>query len=500
MPKNEMRSKSTRRPLRDVSNGVRPSKSVKNKAPSDNANDSALFDRLLLIHSNLSSLVHQIDGFVVEALKVKVTNRKARHEIESFTQVLSEVESSLKPWAPRLQKALSSHSIGPTNQLGHSLLSSTAAPTNENDIVWSPEQTKLDSLVSPSPLVSWRVDCTDEGVRQLFLLTPLPRSKAFSSKIHGSSKPVIENMTSNVTVEPPPLNANSGDANDGPVEGQGVKQTPSKVSDAIVTKGESSPAHGLKSPPKFLRNDCSVLVMTPCLKMSPPRSCVLLEPISGQVHKHNHKVWKSTPFPVGIQDLTESQTSESSGSEITENLALKYPELFGIQHHKLQIGRKAIEASPDWLMSPPKTCVLLEPPDEKSLTNGTSNCQLSATTCVQNQQISFAKQNDVQSHHYLTRRSYNEGPVGSLALIESTPTWKGPKSTIQTKKHPGENTLKKELWTRFDAASTNGIRFNVSVLQETTRKGFLDRLEEVSCDEKSPCENFEMINDFCIKF
>ena len=60
---------------------------------------------------------------------------------------------------------------------------------------------------------------------------------------------------------------------------------------------------------------------------------------------------------------------------------------------------------------------------------------------------------------------------------------KEPESTFRTGKRPGENTLKKELWTKFEAASSHGTHFNFSVLQETAQKGFLDRLEEVSCDE-----------------
>ena len=62
--------------------------------------------------------------------------------------------------------------------------------------------------------------------------------------------------------------------------------------------------------------------------------------------------------------------------------------------------------------------------------------------------------------------------------------WKESQSTSRRGgKHPGENTLKKELWTKFEAASTSGLHFSVSVLQESSRKGFLDRLDEVSCDE-----------------
>ncbi|XP_020414563.1 uncharacterized protein LOC109947807 [Prunus persica] len=68
-------------------------------------------------------------------------------------------------------------------------------------------------------------------------------------------------------------------------------------------------------------------------------------------------------------------------------------------------------------------------------------------------------------------------PVGGrLALIGSTPIWKEAESVVRTGKRPGENTLKRELWTKFEAASSNELLFNDFV----THKGFLDRLDEVS--------------------
>lgn len=69
-----------------------------------------------------------------------------------------------------------------------------------------------------------------------------------------------------------------------------------------------------------------------------------------------------------------------------------------------------------------------------------------------------------------------------MTAVESTPIWKEPASTMRRGKRPGENTLKKELWTKFEAASTYGIRLNVSALQKTAQKGFLDMLDEASRD------------------
>ena len=92
--------------------------------------------------------------------------------------------SCVQSWAPRLQKAFSSCDNGSEHQVGWSLESRTAPGVNEdiNNVVQSPEQTKLDLLVSPSPLVSWRTDCTTKGGRHLFLLKPIPRPKTFHPK------------------------------------------------------------------------------------------------------------------------------------------------------------------------------------------------------------------------------------------------------------------------------------------------------------------------------
>lgn len=70
-----------------------------------------------------------------------------------------------------------------------------------------------------------------------------------------------------------------------------------------------------------------------------------------------------------------------------------------------------------------------------------------------------------------------------LAIVESTPMMTKSKSILVMGKHPGENTLKKELWMKFEAASSDGICFNPSTIQKTIQKDFLERLEEVSSDE-----------------
>ena len=106
----------------------------------------------------------------------------------------------------------------------------------ESDAVDSPEETKLDSLISPSPLVSWRADCIVERGRQLFLLTPLPISKKLSSKCQGPSKSVFERNTSNTTSKLPTFCTLLEDVNDDLLESVPIRPTTSKPSDSAATE------------------------------------------------------------------------------------------------------------------------------------------------------------------------------------------------------------------------------------------------------------------------
>ncbi|OMO70956.1 hypothetical protein CCACVL1_18545, partial [Corchorus capsularis] len=405
MRRAESKTKSVRKPLRDLSNNYNssvrsfskseiPKKKMVEKAK--NQNHGSL-DRLLLVQSDLSS---QIDELVAEAFKLKDTSEHGRKEIESFTNVLLEMISSLKPWVPRFQKSLSSPAWETKDKSGYGLKTETVPFVNVNlneeecFEVGSPEENTLDSLISPSPLVSWRAnDCTVERGRQLFLLTPLPMSKALSSKRHDSSKSVFEQTVSKSTLELPSFLNIPKDENDDLLEGVVIEPTPMKPSDSAVPETQKTLKCGFVSSPVFPKREHSMLVMTPCLKMSPPKSCVLLEPIKESSHRGDCAMHKSTPFPVGIKNCG---LSESSGSDDSEDLTMRYPELLGIQRtYKSGIGKKDLESSPTWLFSPPKSCILLEPPDEKSLDNVATDHN-SPIASASNQQTEFlSKESDV---------------------------------------------------------------------------------------------------------
>ncbi|KAK4726552.1 hypothetical protein R3W88_031469 [Solanum pinnatisectum] len=489
--KSTARFKSTRKPLRDVSNSsmVKPlASSFKSKKLYGRQNDDVesvagenVTDRLLLIRSDFSSVIHQIDELVQV---LKLGGKKSRKEIQSFTHVLSEMQASLKPWVPKFQKALSDLSTRPEHPSEQSQISE-AVPVvadNTSDAVNSPDQSKWDSLVSPSPLVSWRAGCTTEGSRQLFLLTPLPLRKVLSSKCQGSSK-TVGNYTSDTNAQQHPLFDIRGDMEDcllentksmasqppslsdvteeidiPPVTGERdilrvndeVKSILNKVSAHDMTINEVPQERDLISPVKLSQIDSSLLVMTPCLKMSPPKTCVLLEPSSEYNCRDKHGAYKMTQFPVSCHFSSMSEDSESSSSEAAEHLTMKYPELFGIKlsQNLTNGGKVADDESPDFLFSPPKTCVLMELPVEEPLTNAAAT-----------------------------------ETGGNLDIVERTPMMTESKSILVMGKHPGENTLKKELWMKFEAASSDGICFNPSTIHETIQKDFLERLEEVSADE-----------------
>ncbi|KAL7140116.1 hypothetical protein ABFS83_09G100100 [Erythranthe nasuta] len=449
MPKNtdaaksKIRSKSTRKPLRDVSNAKTAIKSAINskKTSEDGGGQTGEYslDNLLLVHSDLSSLMRQIDELVVQALNV--TSNKGRQEVKQFADVLSDIQNSLKPWVPRFQKAL----LMPESKSEQSMERNVVCEHKEestNAVIESPIQTKWESLVSPSPLVSWRAECNTEGGRQLFLLTPLPQKTAFSSKYPTSSIRALEDITFD--------SARNLDKN--------LAET---VPDEVLDKEEVTKAVGdlrtkCVSPEKFSKTNCSMFVMTtPCLKMSPPKSCILLEPISAFSKKKNKAFHKSTPFPSRVEIPSESLDSESSSSQSSDDSKAKYPEIFGIKTDNLE-KKMAAQYSPSWIVSPPKTCAIMEPSDEKLLKDLSGNQEENSLTIKELKDIG-----------------------GTVDLAESTPMIKVPVSSFRIGKHPGENTLKKELWTRFEAASTYGTRFDGSVVEDSTTKGFLDKLEEV---------------------
>ncbi|KAL0846476.1 hypothetical protein Bca101_019722 [Brassica carinata] len=423
----------------------------------DKHGDDCELDLLYLVHSDISSLLHQIDELVVKATKLKTLSKQGTEEVKSFRSVLSDMDSSLKPWFPRLQEALLSK-----YQEEESLMS--ASKEEELYDVESPEPTQFEPLVSPSPLVAWRGgDHNPDKGRQLFMLTPLPLGKSEFLKSKLKSKKVFPNAAANQ-----PLQA-SKETNDGGLEDISVKTA--GLGNSLVPIMDSSESL-VESEPLPSEKIQSELLMTPCLKLPLPKTSTLFKPVSESSQRGKQEVCKPTCSELGASTFNGTQSSESSGVDETDDLYLKYPELMGIRH--APIARKTdLEASPVWWFSPPKTSVLLEPVNEKKPTDETDGSRTVSS-------FAFTSVKPEAAHT-------KEGTMSMM--VESTPLCKEAES-VMTKNRPraGESTLKKELWTRFEEASMHENRFSsmtTTTVRGNKKKGFMEMLEEVCGNEES---------------
>ncbi|XP_042054661.1 uncharacterized protein LOC121799377 isoform X2 [Salvia splendens] len=456
--KSKMRLKSMRKPLRDVSNakGAIKSASIYNKISKDGGGKAGgdSLDRLLLVHSDISTLLRQIDELVAEALKLKGNGR--RDEIKHFAEALSDMQTSLKPWVSIFQKAVLSQSTVPEKNSAQPVETEALNVLKEstNTAAESPEETKLESLVSPSPLVSWRAGCNTESGRQLFLLTPMPQKKAVSSKFPASLLHEVEKIPLGEAAHLVSLSDAVRNLGNDLNEGISAKPTPKVALDTEVTKAAVDK----------LVTDCA----------SPEKASTFSRKKFQAVHK-------STPFPTRVHSFSDSQDSESSSDQSSGDLKLKYPELYGIRKENTQM-KMAAEDSPNWIVSPPKTCAVMDPSNEPSFKNEADHCLPSKTSVVSNQVAHFPtmKTKECQGSHATTSKSKLQDAIRTLDLAEVTPMMKAPMSSMRMGRHPGENTLKKELWMKFEAASSLDFCFNGSLIQDSTKKGFLDILDEVS--------------------
>ncbi|XP_010433345.1 PREDICTED: uncharacterized protein LOC104717470 [Camelina sativa] len=422
-------------------------------------------DQLFLVHSDITSLLHQIDELVVQTMKrsSKTVTKQGTREVESFRSVLSDMLSTLKPWFPRLQEVITESELVSKDQEEQLLMSTSSVRSSkeeeeEEDLfdVESPEPTQFEPLVSPSPLVNWRGgDHNADKGRQLFLLTPLPLGKSeFLKHQKNASKLTAKRIFPTA------------------VANQSLQVSKETSDDALG--GELMKTAGLgNSSPVLRRKIQSELLMSPCLKMSPPKSCTLFRPIPESSPPGKQGACKSTCSELGASTSNGSQSSGSSGIDVAEDLCLKYPELLGIQH--APITRKTdLESSPVWWFSPPKTCVFVKPVNEKKLIDGTG---------VSGMVSSFDFPNINPEAKHTTE--------GSMSMVvESTPVFKEPESVMtKNRTRAGESTLKKELWTRFEEASIQDedIHFNsmpTTTVRGTKKKGFMERLEEASDNEE----------------
>lgn len=161
-------------------------------------------------------------------------------------------------------------------------------------------------------------------------------------------------------------------------------------------------------------------------------------------------------------------------------------------HHNSTIIRDSGEAL-EWFLSPPKTCALMDPDHGSKIAEDKYSCSSIPTISISASMDSLSPQ---ELHNFAGKRYYDEplewflSPPKTCALMEplegktqSTPV---SSEAVLKSRRPGENTLKKELWTKFQAvsmgtlSSVGTLSYTDSVQKETPKKDFLDMLEEVS--------------------
>ncbi|KAG2626195.1 uncharacterized protein LOC120698024 isoform X2 [Panicum virgatum] len=465
------KSTARRRPLRVVSvNKARPApQSLLRKPPPPApaaADADAALDRLLRARSDLAGIVSQIDRLISDALRYQTVSQRGKQEIQSFNGFLSETNYSLKQWSSRLKKALetgpentenvSKHNPGTCSDSvakrdGKLICSSSNLP--DTDPVASPcsNFTEADMTVSPSPLVSWRTGaCMVDSGKQLFLLTPLPKTKACSSRC-PTTKTQMKIASSMDQLDLPSLPVWKLTISDDDRPDQGVKvkeaRTGTIMTPHVSTENKCSLEDMLCSPRTFSIQKSMGALPRSCLKTTLSSKHQLFSPIPEGSRKED----------IDSNGPSQGDKRSESSDEVSKDLASRY-DIYGLQQStKSTYRRREDEDALQWYLSPLKTCVLMDPQDAKPLPTP-------------------ARSNTKGIYNVPDDKPIQTPAVHSKALLGTH--WKDLESTNLKERQAGETTLKKELWTRFEAASTNELHLDKSLFQKMDGKRFLDMLEE----------------------
>eukprot|EP01018_Ginkgo_biloba_P001981 Gb_29714 [translate_table: standard] len=501
-----------------------------------------------------------IDGLVDHAHKLNLANKLVECDLECFNKLLSTMQFTLQGWLPKFEQAFGNHSSTAKKQTGPSSPPvSSSVPKDENLISLNDYTKKaLESSLSPSPLVSWPLGIKNDNEKGLFCLTPMPASRKSrtKSKVFPPSeltKSVDEGELNSMVKSS--LSPASQNPSESPPQKEAVtpkipQSLVSKYSQFFINKVSDSTN---EDPPKIMG--------TPGLEISPPKTCLLLRPMSDSFQQEQSACVQSTP-PLTVQfpQIDESPSSEELESQIPKSLRTKYPEFFKRIAQDSVPTKTPVQTSPHFGVSPPKTCVLMIPSSDalskrqgaseslkqserdkvSTLTESPGSFSLSfhgtepmkngeavkqenltqkgLTGKYPNLNKSLLQRERVQSKEEVkksfgtcvtkitvgvvdngkdilsdTPRPLNH-PVSvlpSFATFESTPTSKiAPKITTNTEKidrQPGEQTLRRELWSKLEAESAD-MRYTVTSTFPKARKGFLRKLDDASSSENT-CTN-----------
>lgn len=480
----------------------------------------------------------QIDELVSSALHCQTISTRGEQEIESFSAFLSDTNSSLKQWSSRLKQALEASPARTENAPKHprEFFTKSAAKGNgqlfpsssssssilpqagpaispaHNLVCGSSNLPETDLIVSPSPLVSWRTgSCMVESGKQLFLLTPLPKTKACSSRCPRSSKTQLKTTASMDELNLPSLpvwKLTISDDTRRDLE-QSAKAKEARAGGAtpnLIEAKTGSSEDSLFSPFSFSIQKSKRALPSPC-----PTTA-----LRGRQHVFSPISEGSSKDDILSAGLAESDKPSASSDDMLsddKDLASRYPDMYGFNIPAGDIRRRSeADDALDWFLSPLKTCVLMDPSptddkpipvpvkDNKSLIS-TPWKVLESNKLKGRQERSDDNPMQTQAVHTKAallgtpRKGLESNNLkGRLGLPDDNPIetpavhskallgtpWKGLESTNLKGRHAGETTLKKELWTRFEAVSTNDLHFDKSVFQKPDGRRFIDMLEEES--------------------
>uniref|UniRef100_A0A0D9WIZ2 hexokinase n=1 Tax=Leersia perrieri TaxID=77586 RepID=A0A0D9WIZ2_9ORYZ len=480
--------------------------------PPPAASDAAALDRLLLARSDLAGLVSQIDELVCSTLQCQTVSTKGKQEIESFSCFLSDTNSSLKQWTSRLKLALQASPEKSKNVSKFTSGTCSVPATKVNDRLLCGNSINLedpDLIVSPSPLVSWRTGaCMVDSGKQLFLLTPLPKTKVCSSRCPKSSAVQLKNATSLDQLNLPNLpvlKLTISDDDDHLNREQSLKANEADtcvMTPHFIKAKKGSSENSLFSPFSFSVQKSGRALPSPCLRTTLSCKQQRFSPISEGSRKED------IPSTGPTQSNKSSEASdEMLSNEISKDLASRYPDFYGFNRPATTYRRREADDTLDWYLSPLKTCVLMKLSDEKPIEPPARDgkpfvdtpCKALESDNLQKiKELSDDKPIQTPSVHSRAllgtpwkglesdvlkkgQGISDDKPIQTPAMhntaLLGTP-WKGLESTNRKGRQAGETTLKRELWTRFEAVSTNELHFDRSVFERSDGRRFIDILEE----------------------
>uniref|UniRef100_A0A0E0DU67 Uncharacterized protein n=1 Tax=Oryza meridionalis TaxID=40149 RepID=A0A0E0DU67_9ORYZ len=473
------------------------------------ASDAAAIDRLLLARSDLAGFVSQIDELVCAALECQSVSTKGKQEIESFSCFLSDTNSSLKQWSSRLKLALQASPEKSKNESKFTSAACSVPATIGNDRLLCSNIDEPDLIVSPSPLVSWRAGaCMVDSGKQLFLLTPLTKTKTCSSRCPKSSTAQLKTTTGLDQLNLPDipvlkLTISDDDCLDLEQNVKANEANTCVMTPNFIKAKKGSSGNSLFSPFSFSVQKSGRALPSPCLTTALSCKQQRFSPISEGSRK------EEIPSTGPTQSGKPSEASgDISSDEISKDLASRYPDFYGFNQPTMTTyRRREADDTLDWFLSPLKTCVLMDPSDEKPIAPAARDGKSSIDTPCKGlesdnlqkiKELSDDKPIQTPSVHSkallgtpwkgLESNILKKGqgisdnkPIQTPAIhsraLLGTP-WKGLESTNLKGKQAGETTLKRELWTRFEAVSTNELHFDSSVFQRSDGRRFIDILEE----------------------